>query len=642
MEEKDAGVITNLVQDLADLLRDPNEPVAFFVGAGVSTNEPSSLPLAKELIGWTIDSLWRVARSEGIRGLSGKAAISLKSLRPEVVFYELLSELGPNALGPLRVFGSGQPNKTHHFLASVLAKGMITTIVTTNFDRLLEKAWMSQRGTSASVPDLRVLKAPPDFDSCSLDNHEWPPTLLKLHGSCERRSVRNLQIAISHVGRPFGTERTSVLRHVLESHFVLVMGYSGADEFDILPILMDVRWAKGILWLDHSESKDLRVRRLGSGHAQVDRMLTGRRKAQLIQGRTAELVERLAKELSLGLPSGRTRHRREAIRERYRAQFFETWADDLPSAEAVAGLAALFRRVKDTSLASRLYQAAVDMTSATDHKARLHYLRRKGWTLHDGGSFREAAACFQQAESLAEERGDDLEEARVARDRAWPLKILAERGARSGFHLAKAEECLRRSEGLLNDLLRQRGQPRKALRQELARTTRDLAWVFVARQMLDGAIDLLRTAFDLYHRCRNEGEAAWTLRDLAAVLRQRRKRGDLEEAVKRLEDAEGRFLSAGDVYNVNWTLRDKGLTLYGMGKRKDGLQAIKESHERATAAVDYFNAGVSLGDYAVKCLDHRYRKARALLAEAITSLEGVGYSDKAAAYRSFLQVLERL
>lgn len=139
----------------------------------------------------------------------------------------------------LEIYDSGayyphvEPNTNHFMLANLVATGKVRTIVTTNFDQLIEKA-LEKVGKIAER-DYDVFFRDEDFSriNWALDRCH----LIKLHGSIEDKqamSVTLRQIARQALSEP----RTNIIRQVfsLGGHkHVLVLGYSCSDHFDISP-----------------------------------------------------------------------------------------------------------------------------------------------------------------------------------------------------------------------------------------------------------------------------------------------------------------------------------------------------------------------------------------------------------------------
>lgn len=101
---------------------------AIFCGAGISFN--SGLPLANDLIIYIL-TLLKVS--------SNDAEKILQSHLPFEAFIQTLTEeAGVEEI--LNIFSKGEPNTNHDLIAQFVKLGFVKTVLTTNFDTLIEKA----------------------------------------------------------------------------------------------------------------------------------------------------------------------------------------------------------------------------------------------------------------------------------------------------------------------------------------------------------------------------------------------------------------------------------------------------------------------------------------------------------------------
>jgi hypothetical protein len=114
----------------------------FLVGAGVSCDTPSHLPLATGVVTHLVGTLVQHLRLR--RGLALQAIRRLSQLRPEVLADILVEHLGASALMPLTYLLRGQPNAWHCLLAQALSHGCC--VITTNLDTLIEQACADAHG----------------------------------------------------------------------------------------------------------------------------------------------------------------------------------------------------------------------------------------------------------------------------------------------------------------------------------------------------------------------------------------------------------------------------------------------------------------------------------------------------------------
>ena len=113
-------------------------------------------------------------------------------------------------------------NENHSLIAALASSGVVRAVVTTNFDRLLERAL-----DGAGTP-YRVFATSTDFEELPAALDDAPECLLvKAHGSVEHLESMVDTLAQRVAGRPQALE-TSITR-LLERHACLVLGFSGAD-----------------------------------------------------------------------------------------------------------------------------------------------------------------------------------------------------------------------------------------------------------------------------------------------------------------------------------------------------------------------------------------------------------------------------
>ncbi len=126
-----------------------------------------------------------------------------------------------------------EPNTNHMMLARLVATGKVRTIVTTNFDRLIEKS-LEQQGKLAGL-DYDVIYREEDFER--IDWVQDRCRLIKIHGSIDDKQA--MAITLSQVARQeLSVARAAIIRQVFrlgDHQEVLILGYSCSDVFDLSP-----------------------------------------------------------------------------------------------------------------------------------------------------------------------------------------------------------------------------------------------------------------------------------------------------------------------------------------------------------------------------------------------------------------------
>lgn len=232
----------NNVDEVASYLSQISDKnLSVFYGAGMSYN--SGLPLANEL-------KWCV-----LKYLCGEEYINMFDLYWEYLkpvpfekFMEFVFGFAESELSLLEIFKEGIPNSFNHLLAYLLQNGRLKNVMTTNFDLLLEKA------CSSCNVNISSLYSEENFN---IENIKYP-CYIKIHGSIEE--PKTSRIFLSDITKIENIKcRNRILRYFFESsdeEYIIVLGYSCSDSFDILPFLNNVTKSnKTIIFIEHTNER---------------------------------------------------------------------------------------------------------------------------------------------------------------------------------------------------------------------------------------------------------------------------------------------------------------------------------------------------------------------------------------------------
>lgn len=227
---------------------------AIFCGAGISRH--SGLPLANELVSYVLHKLFNARQSKYIR------EIKASNLPFEGFMETLLGHINISEI--LDIFEDGKPNTNHIWIAKLAKNGYVKTILTTNFDLLIEKA-LEQEGLKRDK-DFKVYFSEDDFSKIHSNNIDDKIRVFKIHGSIEdRNSVRTTLKAVAN--KLLSDKRMALIRHLFleENHkSIFVIGYSCSDEFDITPQIQSIEGSrKEITFIDHVNSSIEKIEKLG-------------------------------------------------------------------------------------------------------------------------------------------------------------------------------------------------------------------------------------------------------------------------------------------------------------------------------------------------------------------------------------------
>ncbi len=240
----------------------PRDKFCFLVGSGVSVDPPScfltGFQFMKKLLGAVIPSEEKEDIIDLMNHKREKFQISGNFLRFEQ-FMEYLQRWIDPKLQVLDCFAQRPPpNQNHLFLAQMLIQGH--TIITVNFDCLIEDA-------------LLELGVPAKLIYPVIYRQDWekePNTrvyyVYKLHGSLidirnNRDCRESLQVTLEQIARGKGEffqlnfSKYQVLKSLLQQYDLVVVGYSGLDDFDIMPTLWNIQSTRRILWIRHDSGR---------------------------------------------------------------------------------------------------------------------------------------------------------------------------------------------------------------------------------------------------------------------------------------------------------------------------------------------------------------------------------------------------
>ncbi|MBN2154229.1 MAG: SIR2 family protein, partial [Candidatus Lokiarchaeota archaeon] len=241
--------------DLVEMLGG-KEPLCFLVGAGISMDPPAGLGSARQLM----EAIINFGAPE--RFISRLAAIP--DLRYELLIQQFRTFIDKD-LTITRYFDEvslgkdSAPNQVHGYLASMLLAGH--PVMTTNFDHFIERA------AGLQEPRLRVVITAADFDRFGdprKNAREGLAVLYKLHGS-PRNAITGEDTSstvittIDALGKKkegdfFSVEvfKRPLFDHICEGRVLVVMGYSGGDDFDVVPMLNRLKGARAVVWVVHT------------------------------------------------------------------------------------------------------------------------------------------------------------------------------------------------------------------------------------------------------------------------------------------------------------------------------------------------------------------------------------------------------
>jgi hypothetical protein len=224
---------------------------AVLAGAGISLESglPVAMTVAKEIL--SAIGIEKFEQDELLASLSPDHDSNIgynQFLRFEDIFQALQRYHDPSLSIINELYSGGVPSPLHAALAGHIKLG--NPVFTTNFDTLLEKA----------TPGVPVLIDEDDYQQVAGSSG---PFIAKLHGTIGGINTSSgLPCAtISRILSDFTGNPTkwSLFCSVLAEMPLVVMGYSGSDDFDIMYVLRQVASYQPIIWIKHSRESDIYV-----------------------------------------------------------------------------------------------------------------------------------------------------------------------------------------------------------------------------------------------------------------------------------------------------------------------------------------------------------------------------------------------
>lgn len=330
--------------------------VLVFAGAGISMPPPSALPnwyqfneavltaLADEVSSYTKPNI-----AEWI--LSGLVERRNKTpyFAPDYMADVIAEEVGMEYFKVVQALDAEETNACHRSIAALAQAGVLRAVVTTNFDRLLERAF-EQAGIA-----YRVYATQERFAELKTLLEENPPAsgdsvqiaIVKVHGTVEDLNSMVDTMSQRLAGRP--QELQEALSLLYARHHLLFLGFSGAD-LDYDPNYLGLHGAaqhnQGFTFLRRSGDKPRK-----SVEGLRDAWGEG---AAIVEGLLPDWIVQLARHfgLSVELPPSANLpvNRLEVVRERAGA-----WAKTLGPLQNVNILSSLLRASGDDPTAGRLF-----------------------------------------------------------------------------------------------------------------------------------------------------------------------------------------------------------------------------------------------------------------------------------------------
>ncbi|MFX1277967.1 MAG: tetratricopeptide repeat protein [Promethearchaeota archaeon] len=240
------------------LLEDPDS-CNIIVGAGCSIDNPSNIAPSIGIIEAIIKFTCAKSEIENILGLEG--------LRFEILL-EIIRNLFDNELKILEYLEKcDKPNSIHFYLSEMIDRGV--NVITTNFDFLIEHA-IIQSNKNHEMFNLVITEEDyRRFEDIIEHKNNGKKFLFKIHGSTKDilrgRDTQEYFLSLIKKLGSFKTEfnlffvepyKGVLFNKLFNKANIILIGYSGQNDFDIIPILKRYHKMRRIIWINHLEDKN--------------------------------------------------------------------------------------------------------------------------------------------------------------------------------------------------------------------------------------------------------------------------------------------------------------------------------------------------------------------------------------------------
>jgi hypothetical protein len=222
MEHSKSNQTVEISQTVDEIVNGVNSGnTVIFCGAGISRN--SGLPTSNQIISTISEGLpihilnyRHIARDD-------------YPLTSETLIQILNESSGVDEI--LNIYNQGEPNTNHILLAKLLKAGKVKTIVTTNYDKLIEKALRLEPKGMIEGEDYDVILKEQDLEK--IDWLKDRIRIIKLNGTIEDK--KELMSNISQLAkRVISKSKERIIERVFftgDHTFVLILGCSSLDIF---------------------------------------------------------------------------------------------------------------------------------------------------------------------------------------------------------------------------------------------------------------------------------------------------------------------------------------------------------------------------------------------------------------------------
>ncbi len=246
----------NIISTIEKLKTSTN--LCILVGAGISNKPPTNIPLFSGLRDAYLDAIDpnRTILKKNAGKYANFIETEIRNLKIESFFSDLLTSLGPIIWEPLKWMNSRPLNTYHYLLRDIVDSYKVTTVMTTNFDRLLEKVLPKFEALSSMKSGYKDNIGFFGFPN-QKNKNVYPydkPSIFYLHGQAESNDI---DVTIATTSMSFDCYDYDNLSERLRGATLLIIGYGGGDIIDVAPLFTQFNFEEHI-WVCHNECEEIK------------------------------------------------------------------------------------------------------------------------------------------------------------------------------------------------------------------------------------------------------------------------------------------------------------------------------------------------------------------------------------------------
>ena len=230
-----------------DFKQNPDTKYLFFLGAGCSKS--SGIPLARELAEEWYEKLKHQTSKFDKFNTKNKISNS-KSLDYAKYYFEIFEELFPTPLSQQkeiqRITEDRTPSSGYYALSALMQEPSFNTVITTNFDNLIQDALIYSGHKRALVITHQ--------DLAKFIKRDDTPLITKIHGDAHMHPFNN-----SNDTKKIPNELKVAIQALFTNTKVICMGYGGDDE-SIADLLNGCNGIDQVYWLNSTEPKKVKLK----------------------------------------------------------------------------------------------------------------------------------------------------------------------------------------------------------------------------------------------------------------------------------------------------------------------------------------------------------------------------------------------